>query len=166
MKLSRASSIACPALTNSVMGIAWNMLGPSRDYAPFPTRITRYLSSAYIRYIGDLACHITIRGYRDVKKKVSQNVVSASLTDKSEIKREGIFQGSTTTHMEALMVGLRPHVLDTTCLSHSSSSKYVVEMKVETATGINGLVYRGFNTYNSGYDLPRTIIEEAKGEGI
>ena len=81
------------------------------------------LSSAYLRYIYDLACHITIRGYRDVKKKVSQNVVSTSPTDESEIKREGIFKGTTTTHMEALMVGLRPHILDATCLSHSSSIK-------------------------------------------
>jgi hypothetical protein len=131
--------------------ITWTRLERRPGYAPFPTKTTRtdyVLSSAYIRYIGDLACHITIRGYRDVKKKVSQNVVSASLTDESEIKREGIFKGTITTHMEALMVGLRPHILDAACLSHSSSIKYIVEIKVETATGINGLVYRGFNTYN------------------
>ena len=51
--------------------------------------------------------------------------------------------------MEALMFGLRPHILDTACLSHSSSIIYFVEMKVETAIGINGLVYRAFNAYNS-----------------
>ena len=84
-----------------------------------------------------------------MKKNVQQNVVSTSPTDESEIECVGVFKGTTTTHMEALMVGLRPHVLDTACLSHSSSLKYVVEMKVITAIGINGLVYCGFNTYNS-----------------
>jgi hypothetical protein len=126
-----------------------NMLGPSpTSTKPFSHK--DYVSpSAYPPYIFDLACHITIGGYRDAKKNVSLNVVRTSSTDESEVKREGIFQGSITTHMEALMVGLRSQILGATCLSHNSSIEYVVEMKLETATGINGLVYSGFKAYNS-----------------
>ena len=51
--------------------------------------------------------------------------------------------------MEALMVGLRSHILDAARFSDSSSPKYFVDMKVETTTGINGLVYCALNVYNS-----------------
>ena len=64
------------------------------------------------------------------------------------------------------MVSLGAHILDASHLSDNSSPKHFVDMKVESATGINGLVDCAFNAYDSRYDLPRTKIEEAKWEGI
>jgi len=84
-----------------------------------------------------------------VNENVSQNVVGTAPTEKSEVYREGLFQGSTTAGIKTVMVCLRPDVLDATCFSHGSSIEYVVEMSVETSTTVGGNVYRGFDAYHS-----------------
>jgi hypothetical protein len=107
------------------------------------------LSLAFKRGCCRLAGHVTIRGKSEVKEHVFQNVVSTSLTEKSEVFRERLFNGSTTAGTKAVMVCLTPHVLDATRLSDFFSIEYVVEMSVETAISVREDVYRYFIAYNS-----------------
>jgi len=100
-----------------------------------------------------------------MEEEVNQDIVGASYTVESEIQRECIFQSSIAAHMETLMVGLRPHILDAACLPDSFSQILFMNIEVVAATGVNGLVDGGLKAYNSCYYLPRTIIVEAKWEG-
>jgi len=61
------------------------------------------------------------------------------------------------------MVSLGAHILDASHLSDNSSPKHFVDMKVESATGINGLVDCAFNAYDSRYDLPVQKLKKLNG---
>ena len=100
-----------------------------------------------------------------MKEKMSQDIVGASGTVESEIQRECIFQGSIAAHMETLMVGLRPHIMDAACLPDGFSQILFMNIEVEAAAGVIKHVDSGFIAYNPRYDLPCTIVVKAKWDG-
>ena len=87
--------VAAEARAEYVLG----MPKRDKDYA---------LSSTFFRDVEDLARHISIWGHSDVKKNVSQDVFSTPLTEESEVKPESVFEGSTASGINAVMVCLRP----------------------------------------------------------
>jgi hypothetical protein len=106
--------------------VCWAEIG-GRRAAGFRT-IARPRASAFA-FVGNginLGLHLAIGADGDVEEGVHQNIVGVASTEESEVERKGVFHKSTATVVKALVICLRPDVLDPARLSDSPSVEDLV----------------------------------------